>query len=68
MQKKLYSKFKHQLSLVDQHPEMGIKTDFEEIRGLIVGNFILLYEIKSSNIIVHSIWDSRQDPENLKIK
>lgn len=65
--RKLYAKFKHQLSLVDQHPEMGIKTDFEEIRGLIVEYFILFYEVTSNEIIVHSIWDSRQNPESLKI-
>jgi len=47
---------------------MGIITDFESIRGLIIGDFILFYEITSENIIVHSIKDCRQNPNNFNIK
>lgn len=65
--KKLYREFNHQLSLVDKQPEMGIKTDFEIIRGLIVEHFILYYEVTKEHIIVHTLWDSRQNPDKLKI-
>ena len=64
---KLYREFNHQLSLVDEQPEMGIKTDFERIRGLIVEHFILYYEVTKEYIIVHTLWDSRQNPNKLKI-
>lgn len=39
--KKLYRKFNQKLKLTFDNPEMGIKTDFESIRGIIVRDFIL---------------------------
>lgn len=64
---KLYKEFNHQLSLVDKLPEMGIKTEFERIRGLVIEHFILYYEVTKEYIIVHTLWDSRQNPDKLKI-
>jgi plasmid stabilization system protein ParE len=65
---KLYKRFSKELSLLDKHPEIGIKTDNESIRGLIIEDFILFYEITIDNIIVHVVWDCRQDPNDLKMK
>jgi len=65
---KIYKRFIKELSLLDKNPEMGIVTDYESIRGLIVGDFILFYEITSENIIVHSIRDCRQNPNDFIIK
>ena len=47
---------------------MGIKSDIDGVRGLIIDNFILFYEIDKESIIIHYIWDSRQNPDDLKIK
>ncbi len=66
--KKLYKKFNKELSLLIKQPEIGIKTDMESIRGLIVGEFILFYEITSEKIIVHTVWDCKQNPNDLIIK
>ena len=66
--KKLYNKFKIELSLLLKQPEIGIMTEIESVRGLIVDNYILFYENTSDNIILHSIWDCRQNPDNLVIK
>ena len=66
--KKLYSKFNKELLLLLKHPEIGIKTELETVRGLIVDQFILFYEVTSEMIIVHTLWDSRQDPAELKVK
>ncbi|PTN07809.1 type II toxin-antitoxin system RelE/ParE family toxin [Mangrovibacterium marinum] len=65
---KLYKRFNKELALVDSYPELGMKTDFAAVRGLIVEDFILFYEVTSSNIIVHTVWDCRQNPKDLKIK
>ncbi|MCG8581914.1 MAG: type II toxin-antitoxin system RelE/ParE family toxin [Bacteroidales bacterium] len=65
---KLYKRFKKELSLLDKSPRLGIKTDYEEIRGLIVEDFILFYELTSTIIIVHTVWDCKQDPKKLIIK
>ena len=66
--KKLYAKFNKELSLLLNQPEIGIKTELEAVRGLIVDEFILFYEVTAEMIIVHTLWDSRQNPTDLKIK
>jgi plasmid stabilization system protein ParE len=66
--KKLYSEFQKTLSLASKNPEMGIKTDKDFVRGLIVRDFILFYELTAEGIIVLTVWDSRQNPDDLKIK
>ena len=52
---KLYSQFNKELKLLLKQPDLGIKTDFESIRGLIVGDYILFYEIATDLIIVHTL-------------
>ena len=47
---------------------MKLKTDIEGVRGLIIDHFILFYEVEKSTIIVHYLWDSRQDPTEINIK
>jgi len=66
--KKLYKKFKKELSLLIKQPEIGINTDFESVRGLIVDEYILFYEVTDDYIIVHTVWDCRQNPNDLIIK
>ncbi len=66
--KKLYTKFNKELSLLVNQPEIGIKTELESVRGLIVEEFILFYEVTTDMIIVHTLWDSRQNPSEMRIK
>lgn len=66
--KKLYQKFSNELNILKHQSEIGIKTDFEGIRGLIVEQYILYYEIFPETIVVHTVWDTRQNPDTLKIK
>lgn len=66
--KKLYKKFIKELSLLKKQPDLGVKTDIDNIRGLIVEEFILYYEIYPEMIVVHTVWGCRQNPELLKIK
>lgn len=65
--KKLYKRFIKELNLVIKQPEIGVKTDLESVRGLIVDNFILFYEVSAEFVIIHSVWDCRQNPDDLKI-
>lgn len=65
---KLYNKFRNELLNLIEQPEIGIKTEIESVRGLIVEDFILFYEIDNERIIVHTLWNSRQNPDELKIK
>jgi addiction module RelE/StbE family toxin len=64
---KLYQKFNKELNLLHKHPDLGIKTEIESVRGLIIGDYILFYEETEDMIIVHTLWDSRQNPDDLKI-
>ena len=66
--KKLYTKFNKELLLLLKQPEIGIKTEIAAVRGLIVDEFVLFYEVKTEMIIVHTLWDSRQNPSDLRIK
>ena len=66
--KKLYTKFNKELSLLVNQPEIGIKTELEAVRGLIVEGFILFYEVTTDMIIVHTLWYNRQNPSELRIK
>lgn len=66
--KKLYKKFKKELSLLIKQPEIGTKTDMESVRGLIVDGFILFYEVTTEMIIIHTVWDCKQNPDDLRIK
>lgn len=65
--KKLYKQFKAKLKIVAEKPELGIQTKFEKIRGLILGDYILFYEILKDRILVLKVWDCRQNPEKLNI-
>jgi len=64
---KLYKKFKSELKLAAQNPEIGIKTKFDQIKGLIVGDYILFYEVLEDKIMVLKVWDCKQNPEKLII-
>jgi len=66
--RKLYLKFRKELSYLIKHPDIGIKTDDETIRGLIIEKFIIFYEITPDQIIVHTVWDCRQNPYDLSFK
>jgi plasmid stabilization system protein ParE len=62
---KLYKKFVKELKLLKKHPEIGVLTDLDSVRGLVVDEFILFYEITEFTIIVLTVWDCRQNPDNL---
>ena len=64
---KLYLKISKSIRLLEKYPGIGHKTEFDFIRGLIVDSFIIFYEIGDKEIIIHSIWDCKQNPDKLKI-
>lgn len=65
---KLFNIFNSEVKLLINYPNLGVKTKLKNVRGLISGNYIIYYEIGKKEIIIHTIWDSRQNPENLIIK
>ena len=65
---KLYKQFRKNIKLLIKQPNLGIKTDISGVRSLIIGEFIVFYEITEELIIIHTLWDCRQNPEDLNIK
>ncbi len=65
---KLYRSINKELKLLLKYPDLGLRTTEDSIRGLIVGHYFIIYEVLDDKIIIHTIWDSRQDPDSLTIK
>ena len=65
--RKLYKKFKTELKTVSLNPELGIKTKLDKIRGLIIEDYIIFYEILEDRIMILKVWDCRQNPDKLNI-
>jgi plasmid stabilization system protein ParE len=66
--KKLQRLISKEVNLILKQPDLGLKTSEGSTRGLIIDDFILYYEITDDKIIIHTIWDSRQNPDNKIIK
>ena len=66
--KKLNQRINREIKLLSKSPNIGIRTDIENVRGLIIDNIILYYEVVQNTIIILFLWDSRQNPKDLKIK
>ena len=64
----LYKRFSKALNLLPKFPELGKKSEIEEVRGLIVGDYFLFYEQTKEYFIVHTLWDCNKNPTDLKIK
>ena len=65
--KKLNELFKEAVELIANYPEIGKPTDDKIARIKIVRDYLIIYEIdEKDQLLILSIWDSRQDPEKLK--
>ncbi len=56
------------LRLLVKNPEIGLNTDIRNVRNLIEGDFSIFYKIKPATIEVITIWDNRQNPDDLNLK
>lgn len=59
--------FKESIDLIAQIPELGKPTDFLNVRIKIVRDYYIFYRIKDYLLEIITIWDSRRNPENLKL-
>ncbi|MDO5428492.1 MULTISPECIES: type II toxin-antitoxin system RelE/ParE family toxin [Parabacteroides] len=65
---KLLNEFKTVMRLIISSPCMGIKTEEENVRYVISGNYALFYEITSHAIEVLIVWDCRQSLGRLAMR
>ncbi|MCX6220937.1 MAG: type II toxin-antitoxin system RelE/ParE family toxin [Bacteroidia bacterium] len=64
--KKLNELIKESLVLICKHPLIGRLTNKENVRVKVLREYLIIYEISINEIVVLSIWDCRQNPEDLK--
>jgi plasmid stabilization system protein ParE len=65
---KLFKLLNKEVKILLKYPDIGLKTSGDSIRGLIIDNFLVYYQITDDKIIIHTIWDCRQDPDSKIIK
>jgi len=65
--RKLYARIEELLELCRTHSFIGKRTDFENVRTLIVDDFLVFYEVSPAEITVLTIWNSKRDPSSLRI-
>lgn len=65
--KRLYHKINSELEILRKHPNIGVNTEMQNIKGLIVDDYIVFYEYDKKTIIVHTVWYSRQNPDKMSI-
>ena len=66
--RKVYLEIQKGVRLLKKQPKLGLRTDDESVRTLIIGDFLVFYEYTKSEIIVHLVWDCQQNPADIKIK
>ncbi len=66
--KKLYQLLNKQVKILIKLPEIGLKTTEDTTRGLIIGDFMIYYQLTKDKIIIHTVWDCRQNPDSKIIK
>jgi len=59
---------KDTLKLISRYPFIGKPSNREDIRVKVLKNYLIIYQITPTEIIVLSIWDNRQNPEKSMIK
>jgi len=64
--KKLNELIKLSLQIISKHPLIGKLSDKENVRVKVLRDYLIIYEITLKEIIVLTIWDCRQNPEDLK--
>ena len=64
--RKLNKEVEEIINLLIKHPFLGAKTDYKEIRVIIKGDYKIFYQIKPEELIIHFVWDCRQNPDVLE--
>ncbi len=66
--RKLNLSLRKTIKLLEKNPDIGIQTNHQNIRNLVHDNYYIIYKVNPDTIEILAIWDSRQNPDDLKIK
>jgi plasmid stabilization system protein ParE len=61
---KLNRLFKESVQVISKFPHIGTVADERGVRIKTVKEYLIFYEQTETQVVVLSIWDSRQDPES----
>lgn len=64
--KKLETLFNQASRLIAEFPKIGTETDFPDLRVKIIRSYKLFYLDQPDKIQIVRVWDTRQNPGNLK--
>lgn len=65
--KKLNALFKITTDLIKAYPQIGIPTDYSNVKAKLVRDYYLFYkQLPNQDILILTIWDTRQNPDELK--
>ena len=53
---------------IARRPNIGRKTEFENVQVKIVRSYLIFYEVIKTDLVILSIWDGRRDPQSLKVR
>jgi len=59
--KKLNNLFSERIKLLSEYPEIGRQTNDSKVRVTPIKDYLIMYEITTTEIIILLIWDSRRD-------
>lgn len=65
--RKLNREIQTLLTVLSKQAHLGTKTEKQRCRVFIRGNYKIFYEVDETHLIVHMIWDCRQNPESFKL-
>jgi hypothetical protein len=51
------------IRLLAHAQNIGITTKLKNVRGLIIEEFIVYYEIRDDKVLILTIWDCSQNPD-----
>lgn len=65
--RKLNKDIRAYLEILAKQPFLGKNTNEEDIYVSIMGRYKIFYQIEVDKLIIHLIWDCRQNPSSLNI-
>lgn len=65
---KLAYQFRETVKYIATHNYLGRATDIESVRVAVSGNYLIFYKLSDELVEVITAFDSRRNPEALKIK
>lgn len=62
---RLLKLFRERANLIPRYPFASAPTDEENVRGVLVLDYILFFAILTDHFLILSVWDTRRDPDQL---